>query len=412
MTLGGRIRSLRKSKKMTLVDLAGSEITKGMLSLIENDKSKPSMETLQHIAKTLDVSISYLTQEGDDEWTKSILEYEGFTDNFNFPSEFIEEEILTNLDKVAQNSNGMRVYHVLRVYYRMREEHETANAYTDKINNFYKGMGMEHLVVRNKLDDAISLMFSRDYNEAYYRILEFENEILEFKEYDSRIELDYLNAKGLFSINVDMGELLETSKEMINLSYELENFKYFITENTILGYYYGIIGDLEKHEEYQEVIKEYLRFNKKSQIEIDFIDVNTPIPIYNILVEDKQKYVRLYEEYIERIEVFTDKHPERQAALKAYRPIIMLELSYFKGDYQQVIEDYHDDMYLRPVAQYPLDRILMAIRSSVYPLSLHYAGRNEEARQEFNKIEETIEDIKDSVFTKELYMIRDIIFEQ
>src|SRR5699024_993899 len=107
MALGVRIRSIRKSKKMTLADLGGGEITKGMMSLIENGKSKPSMETLQHIAMTLDVSVSHLMQEGDDVWTESILEYEGFTDNFNFPYAFIEEEILKNLDKVAQNSRGM-----------------------------------------------------------------------------------------------------------------------------------------------------------------------------------------------------------------------------------------------------------------------------------------------------------------
>ncbi len=37
-SLGSRIRTIRKQKKLTLATLAGEHITKGMLSLIENDK--------------------------------------------------------------------------------------------------------------------------------------------------------------------------------------------------------------------------------------------------------------------------------------------------------------------------------------------------------------------------------------
>lgn len=54
----------------------------------------------------------------------------------------------------------------------------------------------------------------------------------------------------------------------------------------------------------------------------------------------------------------------------------------------------------------------MAIRSSVYPLSLYYLDRKEEEKIEFVIIQKTVEDIKDSVFMEEFYMIRDIIFEK
>ena len=62
-TLGNRIRALRKQKKMTLAALAGDHITKGMLSLIENDKANPSMETLQYIAEQLKVDVGSLLEE-------------------------------------------------------------------------------------------------------------------------------------------------------------------------------------------------------------------------------------------------------------------------------------------------------------------------------------------------------------
>jgi transcriptional regulator with XRE-family HTH domain len=60
--LGERIRKLRKQKKMTLEALAGTELTKGMLSLIENNKANPSMESLSYIAEQLEVELSDLLE--------------------------------------------------------------------------------------------------------------------------------------------------------------------------------------------------------------------------------------------------------------------------------------------------------------------------------------------------------------
>lgn len=59
-TMGERIRHLRKEKKLTLVDLAGKQMTKGMLSLIENNKATPSMENLTYLAEQLQVPIAEL----------------------------------------------------------------------------------------------------------------------------------------------------------------------------------------------------------------------------------------------------------------------------------------------------------------------------------------------------------------
>ncbi|MHC0551532.1 hypothetical protein [Salinicoccus sp. CNSTN-B1] len=75
-----------------------------------------------------------------------------------------------------------------------------------------------------------------------------------------------------------------------------------------------------------------------------------------------------------------------------------------------MVENYKEGMYIRSAAQHPIDRIIMATRSCIYPLSLYHLGELQEAREAFRSVEDTIEDIKDSRFTKEFYMIRDIIF--
>jgi transcriptional regulator with XRE-family HTH domain len=65
-TLGTRIRSLRKQLGMTQADLAGTEVSKGMLSLIENDLTNPSIRILQHIAGKLGKPLSYFTDQPTD----------------------------------------------------------------------------------------------------------------------------------------------------------------------------------------------------------------------------------------------------------------------------------------------------------------------------------------------------------
>jgi len=63
MTIGQKIRQLRKEKNITQSELAGEEITRNMLSRIESDKGLPSLSTLLFLAKRLDVSPGYLINE-------------------------------------------------------------------------------------------------------------------------------------------------------------------------------------------------------------------------------------------------------------------------------------------------------------------------------------------------------------
>jgi transcriptional regulator with XRE-family HTH domain len=63
MTLGQKIRALRKEKNMTQSALAGTEITRNMLSRIESDAALPSLPTLLYLAKQLQVPAGYFLSE-------------------------------------------------------------------------------------------------------------------------------------------------------------------------------------------------------------------------------------------------------------------------------------------------------------------------------------------------------------
>lgn len=57
-SLGAKIRSIRKSKKMTQSELAGSGLSRTMLSKLENDLAQPSFSTIEYLANRLDVPVS------------------------------------------------------------------------------------------------------------------------------------------------------------------------------------------------------------------------------------------------------------------------------------------------------------------------------------------------------------------
>ncbi|WP_425448707.1 helix-turn-helix domain-containing protein [Dethiothermospora halolimnae] len=62
LTLGEKIKKERKKHGMTQSDLAGDFITRTMLSKIENDVAKPSIETIQYISEKLDLPVSYFIE--------------------------------------------------------------------------------------------------------------------------------------------------------------------------------------------------------------------------------------------------------------------------------------------------------------------------------------------------------------
>ncbi|WP_019240608.1 MULTISPECIES: helix-turn-helix domain-containing protein [Bacillus] len=71
--IGKRIKQLRKAKQFTLAELAGEQLSKGMLSLIENGKAKPSIESLHYIANRLGVEANSLLGEDHIDELRAIL---------------------------------------------------------------------------------------------------------------------------------------------------------------------------------------------------------------------------------------------------------------------------------------------------------------------------------------------------
>lgn len=80
LSLGEKIKKLRKEKNLTLKELAGERITAAQISHIERDKSYTSYELLEYLANRLDSSVDYLLE------TKE-MQAKKITDNLIIQSE-------------------------------------------------------------------------------------------------------------------------------------------------------------------------------------------------------------------------------------------------------------------------------------------------------------------------------------
>lgn len=60
MTLGQKLEAARRAKGLTQAQVAGDVITRNMLSQLEHDQAAPSLKTLQHLARTLEVPLAWL----------------------------------------------------------------------------------------------------------------------------------------------------------------------------------------------------------------------------------------------------------------------------------------------------------------------------------------------------------------
>src|SRR6266508_5346048 len=67
MQLGRKIRELRQRRGLTVQQLAeATGLSKGFVSQVENERTSPSLATLQDLARSLETSMAYLVVEEDE----------------------------------------------------------------------------------------------------------------------------------------------------------------------------------------------------------------------------------------------------------------------------------------------------------------------------------------------------------
>jgi transcriptional regulator with XRE-family HTH domain len=311
--LGERIRTLRKQKKMTLEALAGDRLTKGMLSQIENNKAKPSMESLEYIAERLNVTISELVDKVSSTEIRNILNqteklYEGFKIYFRDKEETIE--------------SCKKIIHLIQPYIHiMNDSYEAARLleiysqclfclyddqweiYAKKAATIYDTLNLTANRAEVGIFKAITIFLEHRYKDALQIFLE-ERHFLEKSHYKidpmTKVNLDYHEAAFYSAIGDSQGTVQAIERA---LDYSKKEKIYFKTDDIYkLAVFEALLGSEEqKFRHYLNKLKQFGEFlEDENYIELcDVLFVEYLINIkgkYDKIMPIIDKYVEYNEE--------------------------------------------------------------------------------------------------------------------
>ncbi len=254
-TLGERIRSLRKQKKLTLEVCAGKQMTKGMLSLIENNKANPSMENLNYLAKRLEVDLSELWADISGEELKKLLdEAETFikTEDVENHLEVVEriEPILPKLTK------GYEAGRLLEIYSKLSFNLKRNNweVYAEKASVIYDELNILPRQAAVGIFRALVLFIEHHYEEALDRLMQERQKVEGKSGYIdplTKLDLDTYEVLMRFAVN-DSEEATRVMNEAI--AYSKKELIFYQT-----GQLYRIAAYQALHDENEEKLSYYER---------------------------------------------------------------------------------------------------------------------------------------------------------
>ena len=299
LSLGEKIKKLRKEKNMTLKELAGDRITAAQISHIERDKSHTSYELLEYLSERLDVSIDYLLE------TKE-MQSKKITDNLILQSEiYIKRDALDEAEKEIHeiieiceeyglSENYGKCNYLLGDIYLKRKDGATANFYFEKAlfyfikNDDKKRIFQCYMNIANIYFDEefyqVSLTnyyFAKDileeiniddpdtYKELYSKIskcymkLNDSEKSLEFIEKIGNIDNDYSPEQEIELLVLKAKKLLAEGEYVESKDYFAKALKIIEKEENkdklaqiylTVGSIYAEMGDNEKFLEYSEKV--------------------------------------------------------------------------------------------------------------------------------------------------------------
>nr|WP_317332258.1 helix-turn-helix transcriptional regulator [uncultured Romboutsia sp.] len=263
LSLGEKIKKLRKEKNMTLKELAGDRITAAQISHIERDKSHTSHELLEYLANQLDVSVDYLLE------TKE-MQSKKLTDNLILQGEILIK--CNDLEKAENQLNGVikicNEYKVLDNYgicnFLLADINFKKGKYSESVMSYEKTL--YYFIKNNDKEKLYKCYFNIDkiyMIEEFYKgaILQFEfaegvlNEIQVedvdiYKDLYSKMAYCYIkldnNEKSLDYINkMDEIDMKNNPEEELNVL--------ILKANNLLN-----MGEFEKSKEYFKKVLEIL----------------------------------------------------------------------------------------------------------------------------------------------------------
>ncbi len=262
LSLGNKIKSIRKQKNMKLKDLAGDRITPGQISLIESGKSKPSEDLLKYLAEKLDTSIEYL-QESEIKQAEEVCEFYAKIakasmecDSYLRADENIQKGIHYAKEYNITLYEG--VFNLLKAeWYFLQKHYVNAQKYgISALSIFLKIGDLENILNIFMFLGKVSFKEEK-YNIAYNYFKEAEKAFNESKSIDKikRIKIYYYIAKCLNKLNehskaIEYALIVEKEIKLI------EDYRVYIDTLTILATSFAQSKEKNKALEYASFANE------------------------------------------------------------------------------------------------------------------------------------------------------------
>lgn len=386
-SLGERIKQLRKQKKMTLAELAGNRLTKGMLSLIENGKAQPSMESLRYIAERVGVEVSTLLDDGSvEELRELLLEVEAEYKKIFYPYEVKareKERLIPLYEKISSKIDGLqgRKYEEIRLLDYYIRLNTLFKKNQEKLTMFDVITYYEKIHAYSRIIDCYSFLagyafYRNDYKIALQFMQDSERRIEPYShliDYIALLDQHYILTVLYAAIDnaAKTQEHLDLALEIAHknkIYYRLDDF-YRFTLIQAIGQ-----GDVEKSKYYLTKLTQHADFTEDKLAISTLAFANAH---YTNLIEKDYKKIPSLRKYL--IMDYTSNEELSKIPL-----LFEMEEAYafwIEGHYKKSLE-LSESFTIPAHVHHPLDLSIMYRSFAVRALCYHELGEKEAAKSE------------------------------
>lgn len=310
LTLGQKIKAIRKEKGLTQAELVGDRITRNQLSLIENGINNPSISTLEFIAQRLNVPMSYFLSNDDfslHKCQKLVMRAEALIESGEYNTVVREiEDFLVGIQDQRDNTMGdmlgrifvllgiayyklqkpnacetlleaikylestdqisylAKAYNYLGILYDESNDLEKAEFYLSKADGLITNVNLENIILKLNIAYNLSIIYLK--KERYSDLIDFITDNLKFSR-----KYKIFHNFGIFNMLISIAyrytlnykqAILCTLKAIEYFQFSDDEFNKY-TCYTNLGIFYRLSGDYENSIKHLEMSKKYFEYTDR-----------------------------------------------------------------------------------------------------------------------------------------------------
>ncbi|MDW0118809.1 helix-turn-helix domain-containing protein [Sporosarcina thermotolerans] len=393
--VGENIRRIRTAKNMTISDVANEHVSRGMISLIENGKTQPSIERLQHIARQLDVDISELVEEVPREKMKSTLKQaiELWQQPGIQPKVDAATLLSPILEKEPSGYEAARMYEIYaRILYHLyvlaidqynEIEENDWEVFIGEAINLYRDLQMDWRVI-----ECQGFLADIQFDKAnYFGTVEIIDQALEELSVMDSLETKsmYIKLLGTKAIAlVSLGQYGEAHKQ-------LDDAIHFAREQLVMDQYYNLLNlrsffyydsqQPEKAREYVEGCSLFVQLIKHESLSFDF-ELNQVFR-EEFYEKDYLKALAIAEQLIGKIEASVKFPKEVKGEFITMPKSLLARVLTRLERYEEALSLFEENPIILPerIQLNPIDAALRVLSNSYEALCHYHLGNPKKAEE-------------------------------